>query len=294
MRTLPSLTALHAFEVAARRLSVRAAADELLVTPGAVSRQIKLLEEHFGVALIERAGRGIALTAKGRAYHEAVRRPFEELRKASSVLAAESAKTVISLRSYTTFATRWLLSRLVPFQLAHPDVEVRLSMSSGWFGLDDIDAAIRLGPGDWPGLGAIPLIRNVLSPVCSPSVARDCAGDPAKLADHTLLATPHRPDDWAIWLGAAGLGGCERFRFLSFESSALAYQAAAASQGIALAQLDLVDTDVRSGLLVRPYELTVDRGGHTYHLVWDAGSPKADVVRRLGESLTAFADTAGA
>ncbi|MCF8501480.1 MAG: LysR family transcriptional regulator, partial [Rhodospirillum sp.] len=157
MRPLPSLTALQAFEATARRLSVRHAAEELHVSPGAVSRQVKLLEQYFGMALVRRAGRGIALTERGKAYYEALSGPFAGLRKAGSVLTQGMGRTVINLRSHTTFATYWLLPRLAPFQLANPDIEVRLSMASEWSDLGELDAAIRLGSGSWPNLIAIPL-----------------------------------------------------------------------------------------------------------------------------------------
>ncbi len=287
MRPLPSLTALQAFEATARRLSVRHAAEELHVTPGAVSRQIKLLEQSFGMALVRRAGRGIALTDRGKVYYEAISGPFAGLREASSVLTRDAARTVITLRSHTTFATYWLLPRLAPFQLANPDIEVRLSMASEWSDLGGLDAVVRLGSGSWPGLKAMPLIGNVLTPVCAPAVAARLGKDPRRLLGQDLLATPHRPDDWNIWLSAAGLGGAGDFRFVSFESSALTYRAAAASRGVALAQLALVEEDLTLGHLARPFDLTVDRGTHTYYLLWEAESLKTESIQRLGTWLTA-------
>lgn len=145
-------------------------------------------------------------------------------------------------------------------------------MASQWSDLGDLDAAIRLGSGAWPNLKAMSLIGNVLTPVCAPAVAARMGNDPARLIDHDLLATPHRPDDWNIWLAAAGLGGVKGFRFLSFESSALAYRAAAASRGVALAQLDLVEEDLAAGHLARPFDLSVDRGAIP---IISSGRPRA-------------------
>lgn len=282
----PSLTAQQAFDAVARLASIKAAADDLHVTPGAVSRQIKLLEDHFGVALIQRSGRGIILTAPGLYYAEAIRPAFEQLRRASRELDAKSALTVINLRSYTTFATRWLISRLAPFQLAHPDVEVRLTMSSQWTELGELDAAIRLGDG-WPDYQSMPLVANTLLPLCSPEVAATCRGDIGAMTRNILFSTPHRPDDWLLWLKAAGVKDVAGLAFVSFESSAVAIQAAIASKGVALVQQVLVENELASGALVCPVDLYLDRGGHTYRLVWKAESAKAGAIQALGDWLIA-------
>lgn len=284
MARLPSLTAQQAFETLSRTLSVNAAADELFVTPGAVSRQVKLLEEHFGVALTKRVGRGIALTAHGQAYAEELRSAFDQLRRANQYLDTESSKVVISLRSYTTIATRWLIPELAEFQVAHPEINVRLSMSSLWSSLGEYDAAIRLG-GGWPEFQSIPLVPNTLVPVCSPKIAALCRDDLDALAQQVLLTTPHRPDDWHLWLKAAGVEDPSRCVFMSFESSAVAYHSAINSQGVALAQSVLVEQELKSGTLVCPIDFALDRGMHTYHLVWEPQSDKAEAIRQLGEWL---------
>ncbi|WP_226583236.1 LysR substrate-binding domain-containing protein [Acuticoccus sediminis] len=283
--TLPSLVALQAFEAVSRCGSVSAAADELCVTPGAVSRNLKLLEATYGERLVERVGRGIALTARGRMLAEGLRPGFEQIRRASAETARAARCTVLRLRSYTTFATRWLLPRLAAFQVANPDIEVQLTMASLWTELAGLDAAIRLGEGDW-GLESHPLIANILAPVAAPRIAERHRGDIAGLLTHPLLSTPHRPDDWTIWLTAAGVHDTSRLRFISMESSAIAYEAAIAGRGVALAQLALVGDDLATGRLVRPLDLEVDRGQHTYRLVWDAANPKADALQRLTASLT--------
>lgn len=285
MARLPSLTAQQAFETLSRTLSVNAAADELFVTPGAVSRQIKLLEQHFGVALTKRVGRGLALTPHGHAYAEELRPAFDQLRRANQYLDTESSKVVISLRSYTTIATRWLIPRLARFQVDHPEIDVRLSMSSLWSNLGEFDAAIRLGDGDWPNLAKIPLVPNTLIPVCSPAVANRCRDDIAVMTREKLLSTPHRPDDWYLWLKAAGIEDPSCCDFISFESSAVAYHSAINSQGVALAQRVLVEQEIASGALECPIDFALDRGSHTYHLVWDPQSEKGRGIKELGEWL---------
>lgn len=266
------------------KLSVNAAAEELCVTAGAVSRQVKQLEGHFGVALTKRVGRGIALTAQGQASAAELRVAFDQLRRANQYLDSESSKTVISLRSYTTIATRWLIPKLARFQVEYPDIDVRLSMSSVWRNLGEYDAAIRLG-GGWPEFSSIPLVPNTLTPVCSPQIAEKCRNDLDAIIKEPLLSTPHRPDDWNLWLKAAGVADPSLCKFMSFENSAVAYHMAINSQGIALAQTVLVAQELASGALECPIDLAIDRGLNTYHLVWEPQSEKSDSIRFLGEWL---------
>ncbi len=285
MRDLPPLNALLTFEVVSRTGSVRAAAGEMLVTAGAVSRQVRLLEDHFGTALFARQGRGLALTPVGRAYYERVSTHFDGLRRATALLHSSSGRSVLRLRSYTTFATRWLIPRLSRFQLGHPQIEVRLSTESGWSEADNFDAAIRLGDGSWPGCDATPLVPNVLTPVCSPARVLRARTDLSFLERETILLVRARPDDWALWCEAAGVDMDRLKRRREFESSALAYKAAAEGRGVALAQLALVDEEIRSGALVAPTTVTLDRGKHTYYLVFDPRSQKRTLLKQLKREL---------
>ncbi|CAO3383255.1 Transcriptional regulator, LysR family [Azospirillum argentinense] len=287
MRDLPPLNALLAFEIVARTGSVRAAADELLVTPSAISRQIRLLEEHFGVALFARQGRGLTMTSVGAAYYERVTSHFDGLRKASALLHASSGRSVLKLRSYTTFATRWLLPRLSHFQLAHPEIDVRLTTESQWSELGDFDAAIRLGDGQWPEHHAVPLVPNVLRPVCSPALLKGPeTKDASWLAQQTLLFVRARPDDWGLWCDGAGIDMRRLKRRRELESSALAYQAALEGHGVALAQLVLVEDELAAGDLVAPIAFALDRRNVTYHLVSDVRSQKRRVLDQLQRWLT--------
>lgn len=285
------MNALLAFEIVARTGSVRSAADELFVTPGAVSRQIRQLEDHFGVPLFARQGRGLALTSVGAAYYERVRAHFDGLRRASALLHSSSGRSVLRLRSYTTFATRWLIPRLSQFQLAHPQFDVRLTTVSEWSELGEFDAAIRLGDGAWPDLDKIPLVPNVLIPVCSPALpgAADAA-DLEWLAQQVLFFVRARPEDWALWSEAAGfdLGRAKRRREL--ESSALAYQAAVEARGVALAQRVLVSGELEMGTLIAPIATSLDRGAFTYYLVSPPQTQKPEALSQLKRWLTAGHD----
>jgi LysR family transcriptional regulator, glycine cleavage system transcriptional activator len=280
------MNALVAFEAVARLSSVRGAADEMFVTAGAVSRHLRTLEGHFGVPLFDRIGRGLVLTAFGAAYFERIRYHLEGIRRAGATMRREGGRTSLKLRSYTTFATRWLIPRLSQFQLAEPAIEVRLSMASAWDDLGDLDAAIRLGDGEWRDMEATALVPNVLIPVCSPGVAR-MIREPEDLLTQTLFSVPARPDDWRLWCRSAGMALPRSTKRRSFESSALAYEAAMDGQGVALAQQVLVLDDLKAGRLMAALPHAFDRGSHTYYLVSDPLGPNADAVARLATWLTA-------
>lgn len=275
MDRLPPLNAIRAFEAAARHLSITLAADELNVTPGAVSRQIKGLEDALGLQLLKRGHRQIALTRQGSDYFRAVTKALETLREATRRLKRRSQRQPLKIRAYTTFAMRWLIPRLSGFHAAHPGIEVLLkaSLDPVDFRKEDIDGAIRLGDGQWPGARSVRLVDNILAPVASPALLK--AGPrlkrPADLAQHTLLHTIARPDDWARWLEAAGAADQVDARAgMTYESSAMGYAAAVEGQGIAMAQLFLVEKDLAEGRLVLPFRKTVDMGDYTYYLLTPA------------------------
>lgn len=272
MDRLPPLNAVRAFEAAARHMSITLAADELNVTPGAVSRQIKSLEETLGLQLLKRGHRQISLTRQGGDYYRAVTRAIEALRDATRRLKGRSQRRQLKIRAYTTFAMRWLIPRLSGFHAAHPDVEVLLkaSLAPVDFRKEDIDGAIRLGDGNWPGTHNYRLVDNILAPVASPGLLKTGPKlkRPADLAHHTLLHTVARPDDWAYWLEAAGgAGQLDPRAGMTYESSAMSYAAAIEGQGVAMAQLFLVEKDLEEGRLVLPFRKTLDMGDFTYYLL---------------------------
>ncbi len=211
MDRLPPLNAIRAFEAAARHMSITLAADELHVTAGAVSRQIKSLEESLGVELFKRNHRQIALTRQGGDYYRAVTKAIDELRDATRRLKRRSPrKQQLKVRAYTTFAMRWLIPRLSGFHAQHPEIEVLLkaSLEPVDFRKEDIDGAVRLGDGQWPGVTTCRLVDNILAPVASAALLK--TGPKLKRASdlrhYTLLHSIARPDDWAYWLEAAGAG----------------------------------------------------------------------------------------
>lgn len=288
MRDLPPLNALLAFECVARTGSVKAASEEMLVTAGAVSHQLRQLEEHFGVPLFARQGRGLALTASGATYFERVTTHFEGLRQASGQLLGNAGRSVLRLRSYTTFATRWLIPRITQFQLAHPEIDIRLTTVSEWSELGDFDAGIRLGDGNWPQYRSTRLVSNILVPVCSPALIQPSRpADVTWLAEQTILFLRARPDDWLLWCEAAGIDYRRLTRRRELESSVLAYQAAIEGQGVALAQRVLVGTELEQRSLVIPLPIEIDQGHSTYYLVSDRAGRKERLMTQLRTFLTA-------
>lgn len=272
MDRLPPLNAIRAFEVVARRLSITVAAEELHVTPGAVSRQIRTLEDALGMPLFVRGHREITLTRAGEEYYQAVTRSMDVLREATGRLTRRTRRTQLKVRAYTTFAMRWLIPRLSSFHAANKGIEVLLtaSLDPVDFRREDIDGAIRLGDGKWNGANAFRLVSNILVPVCSPAVAKKVRSA-ADLQRQVLLHSIARPDDWACWLAAAKADAHVDARSgMTYQSSAMAYAAALEGQGFAIAQRFLVEDDLASGKLVAPFRKAVDMGDFTYYLVTPA------------------------
>jgi len=277
------MQALRAFEAAARNRSLSRAADSLNLTHGAISHQIKGLESDLGIRLIERAGRGIRLTDEGERFARRVRTAFAELTAAVTELTTRSNPRQMRVSVVPSFAARWLLPRIGRFVAAYPDLDldIRANQANVDFAVDDSDAAIRYGFGDWPGLAAELLLEDRFFPVCSPRLSNGrLPKRPADLADYPLL----RSDDerWKAWFEAAGLDWPEPDRGPIFNDSAHLMQAAAEGQGIALARTTLLGNDVRNGVLVQLFDVEVP-SARKHYLVYPsrtAHSPKLAQFRQ--------------
>src|SRR5712664_3773698 len=188
---LPSLNGLRAFEAAARHLSFTQAASELNVTQTAISHQIRRLEEELGIRLFVRKNRALSLTPEAREYLPGIRAAFNDLRLATDRLLRKGDDNVLTISTLASLAAKWLLPRLSSFQEVHPDIDVRITTSTGLvdFGSGDVDAAIRYGRGHWPGLRAEWLMADEMFPVCSPALlaGKKPLRRPEDLADHVLL-----------------------------------------------------------------------------------------------------------
>jgi len=257
---LPPLGALHAFEAAARLLSFKAAAAELHVTPGAVSQQIKLLEDRLGVALFLRRPRSIQLTEAGRLLLPPTQRAFRLLSDAVIRVRESDASKVLTVSLLPSFAAHWFVPRLGSFSARHPEIDVRISATQLLADLerDDVDLAIRYGLGHYPGLHVEHVLSEELFPVCSPALMK--GGVPLKtledLAQHTLLHDEAR-QEWPLWLTAAGAKNVDATRGPSFSLWDLALQAAIAGHGIALGRSTLTAQYVKSKQLVRPFKVSL-------------------------------------
>jgi LysR family glycine cleavage system transcriptional activator len=259
-RRLPPLNALRAFEAAARHLNFSRAAEELTVTPGAVSQQIQNLEDYVGAPLFKRTPRGLLLTDSAQMALPALREAFDRLAEAASLLTAAVDGRRLTLTAPPSFAAKWLVPRLGRFEAKHPQVDVWLSadMDLVDFATSDVDLAIRYGAGPYPGLEAIRLINETVLPVMSPELmASHPVRTPADLANHVLLhdGSPDADEscpDWQMWLAARGVRGLDAIRGPRFNQSSLVIEAAVSGRGVALAKRTLAQDDLDAARLLAP------------------------------------------
>lgn len=274
---LPPLGGLRAFEAAARRQSFVAAADELGVTPGAVSQQVKALEARLGLALFERRPQALVLTAAGRDYAPALKAAFDAIAAATRRLVPPDDRVRLACAVPASFATCWLLPRLVRFEAAHPRIELAILNASrrAEAGMDGADAAIRQGRAGWGDLACVYLFTEALVPVASPSLSPPA--DP--LDGATLLTAETAPGRWDAWSAAKDRPLRPRRR-LSLADEGLVIQAALNGLGVALVDRHLIEPALREGRLVLLDDRPAWRPGTAWYLV------HADPTR----SLAAFAD----
>ncbi|MGF6256894.1 transcriptional regulator GcvA [Ensifer sp. LBL] len=266
---LPSLNGVKVFEVAARHLNFRLAAEELGVTQGAVAQQIRGLEAELGVKLFERLPRALALTGEGRAYIADVRRALEIIARATDGLKPQPVRLTIS--TTPSFASRWLIPRLPDFTARHPDLDLHILATDRMsnFQADGVDLAVRYGrPPFGPGLAVELLFEQEIVAVCSPMLL---AGRPApktaeELAGYTLLHDAH--NFWPEFT-ERHFGGSRQasFKGISFNQTSHAIEAATAGQGIVLANRDFVARDLAEGRLIRLFEASMT-GPSDFYLVW--------------------------
>lgn len=254
------LNALRTFEAAARLGSFLAAAQELNVTPGAVSRQIKALEADLGLRLFDRFNRAVRLTDVGERLAAGLEDGFAAIEAAvSRVTPTPDNRLVISVLH--SLASKWLAPRLWRYEQLYPDVQVLVSAADRATDLarEGVDVALRLGPGPYPGLDAQLLMPSVIFPVCSPAVAAQIMA-PKDLAKVPLIhEQARRPDEptWAMWLEKAGVTGVDADRGQTYSNSYLAVDAAVAGRGVALSEGAIAADDLAAGRLVRLFSLSL-------------------------------------
>jgi LysR family glycine cleavage system transcriptional activator len=271
MRRLPFLNGVRAFEAAARTGSFARAADELHVTPAAISRLVHLLEERLGAELFERKANRLAPTAAGRIYQAGLTPLFDALANLTAQVSAMAGARVLTVGVGPTFAIRWLIPRLADFQKVAPEIEVRFAtggMAAPFS--DDWTCGITLGDGDWPGLVSERLFTADLTPVCAPQLARRLK-QPDDLKSATLLRVTHAREDWPRWLKAAGLSKLSA-KGPEFQYYGQSLQAALDGLGVAMGISPYIDDDIRAGRLAAPFKLSVPKGMHWYLVYRDARS----------------------
>jgi LysR family glycine cleavage system transcriptional activator len=266
MRRLPPLKSLQAFEAAARWLSFSKAAEELFVTPAAISQQVKQLETYLGVPLFHRLTRSVSLTGEAKTMLPLMTEGFDSLAEAVDRLKLEGRSGILTVSTVPTFAIKWLVHHLTDFSEQYPDIDVRLdaSLETRDFNRDGIDVSIRLGMGDYPGFHVSKVFDERVSPVCSPKLLEGST-PLAKLEDlksHRLLhvdwgALTNQSPDWQMWALAAGLEDMSVNRGPRFTVENMAIEAAINADGVALVSHSAVVEDLKAGRLVRPFDLTV-------------------------------------
>jgi LysR family glycine cleavage system transcriptional activator len=286
---------LRAFEAAARHLSFTNAAAELNVTQTAISHQIKRLEEELGIRLFVRQNRALTLTPEAKEYLPGIRAAFNDLRLATDRLKRRDNDHVLTVSTLASLAAKWLSPRLSAFQEAHPGIDVRITTSMGLvdFRSGDVDAAIRYGRGQWPGVRADWLMADQLFPVCSPALL---SGDkplrsPEDLAHHVLLHSINE-DDWRLWLTAAGLpADISKQHGVTFDLILMVVQAAIDGIGVAIGRTSYVQDDIAKGRLVVPFNITLpaDAG---FYLVSPAGKTDSPNLAAFRQWLIASAQSA--
>lgn len=279
---LPPLYALQAFLAAARHGSFTQAAEQMHLTQSAVSRQVQLLEDHFGCPLFVRHARGLALTAEGRELLGPVEEALDKLAKASATV--RRSMTVLNLQLPPTMAVRWLLPRLPALQQALPELEVRVS--THWaeapdFGRSDVDVIIAHGAGNWPHLHQRLLVHEHLAPMCAPALVH-ALREVADLGSVTLLHPGPTRREWSTWLAAAGHREPASQKHQVFDTLDICLQAAAQGLGVAIADPDMLAPALSAGTLAMPFAQRVP-SGNAYYLTYPPqrqGQRKVELFER--------------
>src|SRR5215203_6088756 len=260
LRRLPPLNALKAFEAAARHESFTRAAEELCVTQGAVSHQVKALETELGVKLFTREHQRLLITEHGREYLAVLRDAFDRIALGTERLRQRQSSGVLTVSTSPDFAAKWLVNRLGRFSEAHPEIDLRVSaaMHHVDFAREEVDLAVRHGDGNWPGHDVIRLSPEQLFVVCSPKLltGRHRLVRPSDVLKFPLLHLDDRKA-WTRWLEVAGVPDAEPSQGPVLNRASMVIDAAVDGQGIALARTTLAAWDLICGRLIRPFAIAL-------------------------------------
>jgi LysR family glycine cleavage system transcriptional activator len=293
LRTLPGLSAIKAFDAAARHLSFTKAAQELSVTPAAVSHQIKELEDQIGVSLFQRTSRSMRLTREGEILRTSVSDALDGLNGALQRIRKLQKQNRLNVTASPSITAKWLVPRLDRFLALQPGADVRIDVSQSVldFDRDDVDIAIRFGTGDYPGLRVDRLFQEMVFPVCSPKLltGRHPIREPRDLLHHNLIHLDYQAQgavwpNWRMWMLAAGIRDFDDTRGLHFGQTALVLQAAIEGQGVALGESALVSADLEAGRLVKPFELALKAPPQfAYFLISPLETAETPIVKAFRE-----------
>ena len=286
-KTIYPLKALRAFEAAARHLGFVQAAAELYVTPAAISHQVKRLEEYLGIQLFRRLPRGLLLTESGQLLYVELREIFSRLDGLMMQIQESDGQGALTISVAPMFAAKWLVPRLQQFEVVHPGIDLRISSSLATidFQRDGFDAAVRLGHGRYPGLVAIKLFEESVTPMCSPRlfagtrrplVPNDLQGQ-VLLHDDSLASNPNAPN-WSTWLKAAGIDSVDASRGTRFSQPDHALQAAIDGAGVVLGWRRLAADDISAGRLVTPIDLSLPLSSNFYLVYPESYASRSKVV----------------
>jgi LysR family glycine cleavage system transcriptional activator len=292
LRRLPPLNALKSFEVAARHESFTRAAEELCVTQGAVSHQVKGLEDVLGIRLFNRVRQRLVITEAGRDYLAVVRDAFDRIVIGTERLVQRQSSGALTVSTSPDFAAKWLVQRLVRFAEVHPEIDLRVSATLHHvdFAREDVDIAVRHGDGNWAGLHAERLCAEELFPVCSPALIARRSGisAPEDVLQFPLLHLNDRKD-WSRWLEAAGTSGEGLLHGPILNHASMLIDAAIDRHGIALARTALAASDLLSGRLVRPFAIALALS-RSYWIVCPKATAMVPKVKIFREWLLVQAD----
>ena len=291
-RKLPPLNALKAFEAAARLGGFTAAAEEMFISPGAISRHVSNLEAFLGVTLFQRGHNEVRLTANGADYLAQIAAALSAIERASRGMATPRRDRHLHIHALPTFAEYWLMPRLNKFRDAHPDASIQLTSSleeTDWDS-DSADVSIYASLGGWNERGTH-LFESVISPVCAPSLLQGATPTPAELVAWPLLSSVNKSNDWLRWFHAAGLqpdGAQSRYLF---GTSGMAYKAAIHGFGAVCAELVFVESLLLAGTLVRLSDLTTIGAGFFFEV--RPGKKESSLARAFREWIVAEAANCG-
>jgi LysR family glycine cleavage system transcriptional activator len=256
-KKLPPLHLLNIFEAAARLENFKLAANELFITPSAVSHQIKSLEEFLGFELFQRKSRGVCLNAAGKIYFHYVKQGLDLFEQGTKKVISKYSCPSLKISTFTTMASNIIIPQLGLFQESHPDIDIRIETGMNVTDLryDDYDLAIRIGDGDWPGVKVEKLLDIKIEAVCSPAFSKKHQlKSPSQIADLPLINLTNMDDMWQIWAQELKLPTVDYQHKLTFSNYDSSLQAAEQGLGLALAMIPIEKLFFERNLLVSPFK----------------------------------------